>query len=55
MVKVMDAQGVVRKTFSYPGGEDKVSVDLGGLTNGIYTVQVFDKKTWKSSQVVLVK
>lgn len=54
-VKVVDAQGVVRKDFHYSGGIGNVSVDLSGLINGIYTVQVFDNKTWTSSQVVLKK
>ena len=54
-VRVMDAQGVVRKTFSYPGGLDNVSVNLSDLTSGIYTLQIFDNKTWTSSQVVLTK
>jgi hypothetical protein len=54
-VRVMDARGVVRRSFSYPGGQTNVSVDISALTNGIYTVQVFDNKTWTSSQVVLTK
>jgi hypothetical protein len=54
-VKVVDAQGTVRKIFNYPGGVDRVSVNLSGLISGVYTVQVYDNKTWKSSQVVLTK
>ncbi|HVU58166.1 MAG TPA: T9SS type A sorting domain-containing protein [Puia sp.] len=54
-IRVMDAQGVVRKTFSYSGGVENVSVDLSSLNGGIYTIQVFDNKSWKSGQVLLTK
>lgn len=53
-VRVVDGQGVARKMVVYPGVES-ASLDLSGLTSGIYTVQVFDNKTWRSSQVVLTK
>jgi hypothetical protein len=52
-VRVLDAQGVVRKSFSYPGVSGNISVNLSGLMNGLYTVQIFDNKTWTSSQVLL--
>ena len=54
-VRVIDVQGVVRKTFDYPGGMDRLSLDLSSLNNGVYIIQVFDNKTWKSSKVVLTK
>jgi hypothetical protein len=54
-VRVVDGTGQVRKSFSYPGGVEHVTVNLSGLNGGIYTVQVFDDKTWTSSQVVLTK
>ena len=54
LIRVLDGQGVLRKTIQYPGVES-VSVDLSGLTSGIYTLQIFDNKTWRSSQVVLTK
>ncbi|HVU58167.1 MAG TPA: T9SS type A sorting domain-containing protein [Puia sp.] len=53
-VRVVDALGVVRRLISYHG-ETKVTLDLSGLAKGVYTVQVFDNKTWHSSKVILVK
>ena len=55
LVRVTDAAGNVRKTFSYPQGEEKVSVNISDLNSGIYTIQVYNKKTWSSRQVVLAK
>jgi hypothetical protein len=55
LVKVVDGRGVVRRMFRYPGGLETVSVNLGGLHSGLYTVQVFDNKRWTSSQVILTK
>ncbi|MES1250172.1 MAG: hypothetical protein ABUL46_05775 [Chitinophaga rupis] len=49
------AYTLVRKTFRYPGGADHVSVDLGGLPGGLYTLQIFDNRAWKSRQVMLTK
>jgi hypothetical protein len=54
-VKVADASGTVRKVFSYAGGVEHVTVNLSGLNGGIYTVQVFDNKSWTSTQMVLAK
>ena len=54
-VRVMDVTGIVRKTFRYPQGIGEVSVDLGGLTSGVYILQIYDNKTWTSRQVVLTK
>jgi hypothetical protein len=53
-VRVLDAQGVLKKIIKY-SGVDNVSVDLSGLTKGIYTLQIFDNKTWHSSSVVVAK
>ena len=55
LIKVLDLQGVVQKAYSYPGGTDHISLDLSSLSNGMYIVQVFDNKTWKSSKVLLTK
>jgi hypothetical protein len=54
-VRVVDALGIVRKVMRYPGGMERISVDLSGLNNGVYIVQVFDNKTWKSNKVILAK
>jgi hypothetical protein len=53
-VRIIDALGAVRKQFTYHG-ETKVTLDVSGLAKGIYTVQVFDNKTWRSSKLVLTK
>jgi hypothetical protein len=55
MVKVTDVQGVVRKTFSYPAGIDKASVDISNLAAGVYILQIFDNHRWIAKQVVLTK
>jgi hypothetical protein len=54
-VKVLDAQGVVRKVFSYPQGEAKVSLNISELHSGLYTIQVYNKKVWTSRQLLLSK
>jgi hypothetical protein len=54
-VRVIDAQGVIQKRLSFPGGLETTQVDLSGLKNGIYIIQVFDNKRWKSYKVVLAK
>jgi len=54
-VKVADAEGRVHKTYSYPAGIDKASVDLSGLSTGVYILQIFDRQRWISRQVVLTK
>jgi len=41
------------RNLHYREGVENVSVEFSGLNNGIYIIQVFDNKTWKSSQVVL--
>jgi hypothetical protein len=55
MIRVTDVQGVVRKTYSYPGGIDKASVDISNLAAGIYILQIFDNHRWIAKQVVLTK
>ena len=55
IVKVMDAQGIARKTFNYPGGINKASVNISELAAGVYILQIFDKQQWVTRQVVLVK
>jgi len=54
-VRIVDVQGIVRKTFTYPGGVERISADLSGLNNGLYIIQVFDNRIWRSSKVVLNK
>ena len=55
LVRVMDASGIVRKEFSFAQGEEKVNVNISDLNSGIYTIQVYNKKTWSSKQVILAK
>jgi len=54
-VRIVDGEGIIRKTFRYAGDSDNVSVDVSSLPGGIYTVQVFDNRTWQSGQLVLTK
>lgn len=54
-VRVVDALGMVRKRLRVPGGVGTIQVDLGDLNNGVYIIQVFDNKTWRSNKVVLAK
>ena len=54
-VRVMDVRGVVFKTYNYPGGAENLSLDLSSLNNGIYIIQLFDNKTWRSTKVILAK
>lgn len=54
-VKVLDLRGVLQKEFSYPGGVGRPSLDLSGLSNGIYIVQVYDSKRWVAGKIVVAK
>jgi hypothetical protein len=54
-LKVVDQSGVVKKVSSYPNGTSSVVLNLGGLRNGTYTIQVYDNVSWSSEQVLIVK
>lgn len=54
-IRVIDVLGKVRKLFHYSSGVTTTNLDISGLGNGIYTVQVYDKNTWISHQVLLQK
>jgi hypothetical protein len=54
-VKVIDPSGTLKQAANYPSGIANLSLNLGGLPNGIYTIQVFDSFSWSSEQVLLMK
>lgn len=54
-VRVLSQTGTILKQYAYSGGTLSTTVDLGGLANGVYTVQIFDNNTWTSQQVLLMR
>lgn len=50
-IKVTDQSGNVKKLYKY-SGVSNTRISLSGLTNGMYTIQAFDGKSWGSVKVV---
>jgi hypothetical protein len=54
-VKVLDPAGNIRQTRNFPGGVANVTLNLGSLPNGLYTIQVYDNVSWSSEQLLIMK
>jgi hypothetical protein len=54
-INVIGQSGSVLRSFSYPKGITSVNLDLGGLLNGTYTLQIYDNFTWASQQVIILR
>jgi len=54
-IKVVDQLGNVRKLFTYPTGNTSAQLDLSSLPSGTYFVQISDKMTWSTQQVIILK
>ena len=54
-MNVLSKQGDLLKTFSYPSGVNRTTIDLGNLLNGTYTLQTYDNSTWSSQQIVILR
>lgn len=51
-IRVTDQYGNVKKQFKYGAGVSSTNISLGGLMNGMYTIQAFDGKSWGSVKVI---
>ena len=55
LINILNKQGNLLKTFSYPSGVNRTTIDLGNLLNGTYTLQTYDNLTWSSQQIVILR
>ncbi len=54
-IRVSDQLGKTLKTFSYPSGVSSANLNLSGLANGVYVLQIYNNSTWTSQQVIIMK
>lgn len=54
-IKVLNKQGNLLKTYSYPSGVSTINIDVSGLLNGTYTLQTYDNSNWTSQQMVILR
>ena len=54
-IKILNQQGNLLKTYSYPSGISTISVDVSSLSNGTYTLQMYDNSNWTSQQIVILR
>jgi hypothetical protein len=54
-INVLSQAGNLLKSYSYPGGVVTTNLDLSGLPNGAYTLQLFDNIIWTSQQFIVLK
>lgn len=54
-IRVIDALGRIRARFDYPAGINEVNLNLGKLSNGVYTLQTFSNASWNSLPLLILK
>ena len=52
-VEIIDKMGKVHYKRKFPKGLTKVNIPVSSLPNDVYTLQVFDGRTWYSHKVIV--
>jgi len=54
-LKVLGQSGNQLKALSYPDGVTSTNINLTSLPNGTYTLQLYDKVSWTSQQIAILR
>jgi hypothetical protein len=54
-IKIIDPYGTIGQTFEYKDGIPSVTIPLQKFSSGLYTLSVFDGKSWSSKKLIIEK
>ncbi|MBX2925972.1 MAG: M4 family metallopeptidase [Chitinophagaceae bacterium] len=52
-IKITDKVGNVKRQLKFRGGQTTQTIDVSGLPNDIYTVNVFDGVKWRTAKIIV--